>query len=277
MIGLATAVDPARLRGPEGHALGVALWSRGLHAYDDHVRVAGDTGLTLQETQQSEVEAATYRAIGTMFAQAAEAALAAAEIAARGQRVPGGSLAGKAVPQPRPPEPGELKPTPHEIDGPYFRLGAPMRSNLLEPGDKPELVLSGRVLNQKGVPIPNAVVNLWSSDGAGNYDMLGYKYTGYVVTDEQGRYEFTTIVPGCYFPRDAKHLHVKIQGVSSPVTTQLYIEGEPGNEDDPFYSEELLVHCTTDASGTRRGVFDFVIHQVTERENVTPESLAARV
>jgi protocatechuate 3,4-dioxygenase beta subunit len=196
---------------------------------------------------------------------------------AQGEKAPGGSLAGKAVRQPEPAQPGELKPTPTEIDGPYFRLGAPMRSNLLEPGDKPELVLSGRVLSVNGKPIPNAVVNIWSSDGVGNYDMLGYKYTGYVFTDDQGRYEFTTIVPGCYYPRDAKHIHVKVQGVSSPVTTQLYIEGEPGNEDDAFYTEDLLVRCTTDDNGTKHGTFDFVLRQVTERENVTPESLAARV
>jgi protocatechuate 3,4-dioxygenase beta subunit len=206
-----------------------------------------------------------------------QAAMASTMAMMRGERVPGGSLAGKIVPQPAPPQEGELKPTPQEIDGPYFRLGAPLRSNLLEEGDKPELVLSGRVLNTRGTPIPNAVVNIWSSDGIGNYDMLGYKYTGYVFTDEQGRYEFTTIVPGCYYPRDAKHIHVKVQGVSSPVTTQLYIEGEPGNEDDPFFSEELLVRCSVDENGTKHGTFDFVIRQVTERENVTPESLAARV
>jgi protocatechuate 3,4-dioxygenase beta subunit len=188
-----------------------------------------------------------------------------------------GSRAGATVRQPDPPGPGELPQTPREIDGPYFRLGAPMRSNLLEPGDKPELVLSGRVLNEKGTPIPGAIVNLWSSDAVGNYDMVGYKYHGYVVTDAAGRYEFTTIVPGCYEPRNAKHLHVKVQGVSSPITTQLYVEGEPGNEDDDFYSSELLVRCTTDANGTKHGTFDFVLKQVTERENVTPESLAARV
>jgi protocatechuate 3,4-dioxygenase beta subunit len=152
-----------------------------------------------------------------------------------------------------------------------------MRSNLLEPGDRPELVLSGRVLNEKGTPIPGALVYLWSSDAVGNYDMVGYKYHGYQVCDDGGRYEFTTIVPGCYEPREAKHLHVKVQGVSSPVTTQLYIEGEPGNEDDHYYSSELLVCCTTDANGTKHGTFDFVVKQVTERENVTPESLAARV
>jgi len=188
-----------------------------------------------------------------------------------------GARAGTTVPQPAAPAEGEIQQTPREIEGPYFRLGAPNRSNLLEEGDKPELVLRGRVLSERGNPIPGAVVNIWSSDAAGNYDMLGYRYHGYQVTDAEGRYEFTTIIPGCYFPRDAKHLHVKVQGLSSPVTTQLYVEGEPGNEEDDFYAPELVVKCTVDAQGTKHGTYDFVVHQVTERENVTPESLAARV
>jgi protocatechuate 3,4-dioxygenase beta subunit len=188
-----------------------------------------------------------------------------------------GSRAGTTVRQPDPPKEGELQQTPREIEGPYFRLGAPMRSNLLEPGDKPELVLSGRVLNERGTPIPGAIVNLWSSDAAGNYDMIGYRYHGYQVTDAEGRYEFTTIVPGCYEPRDAKHLHVKVQGNSSPITTQLYVGGEPGNEEDDFFAPELVIDCSTDANGTKHGTYDFVVKQVTERENVTPESLAARV
>ena len=188
-----------------------------------------------------------------------------------------GDRAGVTVRQPDPPGAGELPQTPREIEGPYFRLGAPERSNLLEPGDKPELVLTGRVVNEKGTPIPGAVVNLWSSDAVGNYDMVGYKYHGYQVCDAEGRYEFTTIVPGCYEPRDAKHFHVKAQGNSSPITTQLYVEGEPGNEADHYYSSELLIRCTTDADGVKHGSYDFVVKQVTERENVTPESLAARV
>ena len=188
-----------------------------------------------------------------------------------------GDRAGVTVRQPEPPKPGELQQTPREIEGPYFRLGAPERSNLLEPGDKPELVLTGRVLNERGKAIPGAIVALWSSDAVGNYDMVGYKYHGFQRTDAQGRYEFTCIIPGCYEPRGASHLHVKVQGNSSPTTTQLYIEGEPGNEQDHYYDTQLLVHATLDAKGTKHGTYDFVIKQVTERENVTPESLAARV
>ncbi|HLF79386.1 MAG TPA: hypothetical protein VJB57_18030 [Dehalococcoidia bacterium] len=188
-----------------------------------------------------------------------------------------GSRAGVTVRQPEPPGPGETAQTPREIEGPYFRLGAPERSNLLESGDKAELVLNGRVLNEKGTPIPDAVVALWSSDAVGNYDMVGYKYHGWQRTDAQGRYQFTTIIPGCYEPREAKHLHVKVQGNSSPITTQLYVEGEPGNEKDHYYAPELVIRCTSDAQGVKHGTFDFVVKQVTERENVTPESLAARV
>jgi protocatechuate 3,4-dioxygenase beta subunit len=190
-----------------------------------------------------------------------------------------GPMAGKmpGVPERPAPAPGEIQQTPQEIEGPYFRLGAPMRSNLLEPGDKPEIVLTGRVLNERGKPIPGAIVNFWSSDAVGNYDMVGYRYSGYVLTDDDGRYQVTTIIPGCYVPREAKHIHVKVQGVSSPVTTQLYIEGEPGNTDDEFYHPDLLVSCTVDEDGVKHGTFDFVIKQVTEAENVTPESLAIRV
>ena len=83
--------------------------------------------------------------------------------------------------------------------------------------------------------------------------MIGYKYHGFQRTDAEGRYEFTCIIPGCYEPRGASHLHVKVQGNSQPITTQLYIEGVPGNEDDHYYSSELLVHATEDANGTKHG------------------------
>jgi hypothetical protein len=63
-----------------------------------------------------------------------------------------GSLAGKFVPQPPPPAAGELKQTMREIEGPFFRIGAPRRNVILEEGDKVELIVSGRVSNEKGCP-----------------------------------------------------------------------------------------------------------------------------
>ncbi|HEY6493004.1 MAG TPA: dioxygenase [Trebonia sp.] len=175
-----------------------------------------------------------------------------------------------------PPGPGQLPQTPWEIEGPYFRLGAPNRSSLLEAGDRPELILTGRVLTPEGRPIAGAVVNFWHSDHDGDYDMVGHRYTGYTVTDEAGRYALTTIIPGSYQPRQAKHVHVKVQAISRPVTTQLFIEGEPGNTDDEYYNPALFVSCTVDPDGVKHGTFDFVIAQFTEEQNVTPQSLAAR-
>lgn len=175
-----------------------------------------------------------------------------------------------------PPRPGELPQTPWEIEGPYYRLGTPRRSSLLEPGDKAGLILTGRVLNPEGRPIAGAVLSFWHASHAGEYDMVGYRYSGCVVTDEGGRYELTTIVPGAYQPRQAKHLHVKVQAISRPVTTQLYLEGEPGNTDDEYYNPVLFVACTTGDDGVKRGTFDFVIAQFTEEQNVTRESLLAR-
>ena len=64
---------------------------------------------------------------------------------------------------------------------------------------------------------------------------------------------------------------------SEPITTQLFIEGEPGNTDDEYYNPALLVPCTVDENGVKHGTFDFVIRQFTEARNVTPETLAARV
>src|SRR6516165_2112410 len=138
----------------------------------------------------------------------------AGEIADRGVA---GVKSGKTpgVEETPPPGPGELPQTPQEIEGPYFRLGAPQRSNLLEPGDEPESILSARVLNEKGTPIPGALVNFWHCNHVGEYDAVGYRYTGYVVADEAGQYEVTSIIPASYLPRLAKHFHVKVQGSAS--------------------------------------------------------------
>jgi protocatechuate 3,4-dioxygenase beta subunit len=188
-----------------------------------------------------------------------------------------GARAGATVRQPDPPGPGELKQTPREIEGPYFRLGAPERWDLVEPDYEGDVItVTGKVLNEKGTPIPDAVVQFWASDEHGNYDMIGYRYHGWQRTDAEGSYRLRIIVPACYEPRNAKHIHVRVQGNSSPCTTQLYIDGEPGNEEDDFFHPDLVIYWEGPKE-ERRGTYDFIVKQVTERENVTPESLAARV
>ncbi len=68
-----------------------------------------------------------------------------------------------------------------------------------------------------------------------------------------------------------------MQGVSRPYTTQLYFSDDEDRVKDAFYLKELEVQADDLPDGRKRGQYSFVIRQVTEKENVTPESLAARV
>jgi protocatechuate 3,4-dioxygenase beta subunit len=172
----------------------------------------------------------------------------------------------------------ELTLTPTQIEGPYYKIGSPHRASLIEPGiTGTPIRLTGRVLNERGTPIPGAVIDFWQSDGVGNYDMVGNLLRGHVFTNQDGTYSLETIVPACYEPRQARHIHVKIQGVSRPYTTQLYFSDDAPRVKDNYYMKELEVQVEDLPNGTKRGAYDFVIRQVTEKENVTPESLAARV
>ena len=165
------------------------------------------------------------------------------------------------------------------IEGPYFRLGAPERESMIEPGitgDK--ILLSGRVLTPEGKAIPGAVLNFWMSDDEGNYDMVGYKLHAICRADAEGKYKMEMIVPACYEPRHAKHIHVKVQGVSRPLTTQLYFSDDEERLKDNWYYPDLDVQVKDNPNGDGfLGEFDFVVAQITEKENVTQESLAARV
>jgi protocatechuate 3,4-dioxygenase beta subunit len=168
--------------------------------------------------------------------------------------------------------------TPTEIEGPYFKLASPHRSSLIEPGiSGTRLVITGRVLTPQGRPIPRATLDFWQSDDQGNYDMVGDLLRGHVFADENGVYWIETIMPACYEPRQARHIHVKVQGVSRPVTTQLYFSDDEERLKDHYYKRELEVQIQDQPDGSKLGTFDFVLQQVTEKENVTAASLAARV
>jgi protocatechuate 3,4-dioxygenase beta subunit len=172
----------------------------------------------------------------------------------------------------------QLPLTPSQIEGPYFRLGAPRRESLIEPGVTGErLMLRGQVLNPDGKAISNAILNFWMSDDEGNYDMLGHQLHGYTVSDAEGRYHMEMIEPACYEPRQAKHIHVKVQGVSRMLTTQLFLSDDEGRLRDRWYLPELEVKIEDALDGSKQGTFDFVIAQVNEKDNVTRASLDGRV
>ena len=140
------------------------------------------------------------------------------------------------------------------------------------------LMLTGRVLTPEGKSIAAALLQFLDARRIkATDDGRGYRLQGYTVTDDSGRYRMEMIVPACYEPRQAQHIHVKVQGVSRPLTTQLYFSNDANRVKDRHYLPELEVQVSDAAAGGKQGTFDFVVQQYTEKDNVTPETLAARV
>ncbi|MBX5459845.1 MAG: intradiol ring-cleavage dioxygenase [Steroidobacteraceae bacterium] len=152
--------------------------------------------------------------------------------------------------------------------GPFYWEGAPelpRGSNLAEGVKGEPTFYSGRVLSADGRPLPDAVLDIWSGDGEGNYDMqlgeeVGMKARGKIRTDEQGRYWFRSIRPTFYpVPTDGPvgrmlrkmgrhpyrpgHIHMIVSAPGhASVTTHLFVAGsEYLDSDAVFGMKESLV------------------------------------
>lgn len=172
-----------------------------------------------------------------------------------------------------------------EVMGPFYRFGAPFKAQLAgpsEPGQR--LIVSGTVYGPDcSTPLPNALLDIWQANAAGVYDTeqpgnfteaVDFHLRGMLYTDENGRYEIDTIVPGRYpippglpglekyagLTRPA-HIHVKVMhSIHIPVTTQIYFAGDPFIADDPWASRKPTLAIDLKADGEiHRSTFDFVL------------------
>ena len=105
------------------------------------------------------------------------------------------------------------------------------------------LNLSGIVVNTRGEPLGNIIVEIWQTDPQGRYKHPGdstpgirdpnFQYWGAAVTAPDGTYYFKTIIPGGYEPRPA-HIHFKVLKAGKVVlTSQIYFK-EPNRESKRF-------------------------------------------
>jgi protocatechuate 3,4-dioxygenase beta subunit len=154
---------------------------------------------------------------------------------------------------------GDDEPTIAQTEGPYYTPNTPERTSFLEEGiTGMNLLLNGFVLRTDCAPIARALVDFWHCDDAGVYDNAGYRLRGHQFTDEQGRYQLATIVPGLY-PGRTRHIHVKVQAPNQPVlTTQLYFPDEAANTRDGIFHPSLLVAMSENAQGMN-ALFNFVL------------------
>lgn len=135
-------------------------------------------------------------------------------------------------------------PTTTDILGPYYRAGAPFRSNLVVAGD------TGTVLNYKGKvtdkdcrPLANAIVDVWQANSDAEYDgtSADFNYRGRFETGASGEYAFHSVKPGWYLNgaqyRPA-HIHFRVTKPGyTELITQLYFEGDPYIAADPWASD----------------------------------------
>lgn len=152
--------------------------------------------------------------------------------------------------------------TPFDIEGPYYRKNPPERRNYRRDDEKQRvLILMGRVYDQNGEPVPNARIDFWHADENGDYDtesdeMLFYgqqtttvgktvEIEGEQVKLKSGLYRLNSIRPGQYLNGDQyrpAHIHAKVWIDGAVVlTTQLYFADDPYNENDPWFSDKLLM------------------------------------
>jgi protocatechuate 3,4-dioxygenase beta subunit len=106
--------------------------------------------------------------------------------------------------------------------------------------------LGGKILDNTGAPIRNAVVEIWQVDSAGAYlhsntnnaDKRDKNFQGYgrFMTGLDGSYYFRTIKPVPY-PGRTPHIHVKVRkGREELLTTQIFINGFAGNKNDGVFN-----------------------------------------
>jgi len=152
------------------------------------------------------------------------------------------------------------EPTVRQTEGPFFKPRSPERSDLREHGAGGlRFELSGLALTRSCRPLRGAVVDLWHADEKGEYDNVGFRYRGHVITGPDGAFRFSTIMPAVYSGR-TRHYHVKVQAPGSRLlTTQLYFPNEPTNLRDGLFKRELLMRVA-DAGDGLAGRFDFVLN-----------------
>jgi len=154
-----------------------------------------------------------------------------------------------------------LKATLSELTGPVYghesvaELDSDLTRNSARNGEPlgERIIVTGRVLDESGRPVPETLIEIWQANAAGRYvhktdqhpapldpNFLG---AGRCVADSEGRYRFKTVKPGAYpWPNHfnawrPNHIHMSLFGptIASRLVTQMYFPGDPLLELDPIY------------------------------------------
>ena len=157
--------------------------------------------------------------------------------------------------------------------GPFHMVESPPRAlgdSIDLVGEAQPCIVSGRVLDTTGNPLPNAEVDVWQCNEQGFYDVQqpdvqpSGNGRGLFHTDADGRFWFRTVLPSHYpIPTDGPvgrllaatrrhpyrpaHIHFIVNAAGhTPLTTHVFVAGSPYLDSDAVFAvkQSLIVDFT---------------------------------
>ncbi|MGW7685051.1 intradiol ring-cleavage dioxygenase [Kribbella sp. NPDC054772] len=175
---------------------------------------------------------------------------------------------------------GNRKPLPatqSTVFGPFFVEGSPevqLGGDIANGAPGQPCLVSGRVLNTNGDPVPRALVETWQADEDGFYDVQkeldGPQNRAHLMTDAEGNYRFWAVKPVAYpIPDDGPvgellraggrgpmrpaHIHFMVTAPGyARLITHVFAAGDPYLDTDAVFGvkQSLIVDFTEHAAGT---------------------------
>lgn len=139
------------------------------------------------------------------------------------------------------------------------------------------IIVTGRVLDTNRKPVPNTLVEIWQANAGGRYRHTGDNWpapldpnfdgVGRTVTDDEGRYTFTTVKPGAYPWKNhdnawrPSHIHFSLFGraFTQRLVTQMYFP------DDPLFFQDPIFNAVRDEKVRNRMISTYD-HSITQPE-----------
>lgn len=149
--------------------------------------------------------------------------------------------------------------TPGQTVGPFYGFALPYDggAELVPAGHPGAVTLTGRVLDGRGEPVPDALVEIWQADAlgvvvqqAGSLRRDGWTFTGWgrAAVDNTGRYRFTTVLPGPTAAGRAPFIAMTVfaRGLLNRLFTRVYLPGD----DAALAADPLLASLPDDRRRT---------------------------
>ncbi len=158
----------------------------------------------------------------------------------------------------------------HVRDAPEFPNGADLAAGV----EGEPVYFAGTVRAVSGTPVGGALLDIWSTDGEGWYDVQkpggALRARGRIRSDGDGRYAFWTVKPVSYpvptdgpvgrmllamgrHPYRPAHTHMIVSAPGfAPLTTHVFVEGDPYLDSDAVFAvkRSLVVPFERQAPGT---------------------------